>query len=73
MWLFNALHLTLTLQAMPTAPDKTYGTQNKYLKEYLSLLPLPWQPTSAQLNPPHILILSYIENVSIQSIFFTPF
>ncbi len=43
------------------------------LKEYLSLLPLLWQPTTAQLNPPHIFIFSYIENVSIQSIFFTPF
>ncbi len=32
------------------------------LKEYLSLLPLPWQPTTAQLNSPHIFIFSYIDN-----------
>ncbi len=34
------------------------------LKEYLSLLSLPWQPTTAQLNPLHIFIFSYIEKVS---------
>ncbi len=42
------------------------------LKEYLSLLPLPWQPTTAQSNPAHMFIFSYIEKVSIQSIFFYP-
>ncbi len=68
-------HLTLVLQAMRTAPDMTDFLLRKTstLKEYLSLLPLPWQPSTAQLNLPHIFILSYIEKVLIQSIFFTPF
>ncbi len=63
------------LQAMRTAPDMTGFLLRKTstLKEYLSLLPLPWQPSTAQLNPPHIFILNYIEKVLIQSIFFTPF
>ncbi len=57
---------------MHTALDMTGFLVRKTstLKEYLSLLPLQWQPTTAQLNPPHIFIFSYIETVSIQSIFF---
>ncbi len=60
---------------MHTAPDMTGFLVRKTstLKEYRSLLPLPWQPTTAQLNPPHIFMFSYIEKVSIQSNFFTPF
>ncbi len=59
---------------MHTAPDMTDFLVRKTstLKEYRSLLPLPWQPTTAQLNPLHIFILSYIEKVLIQSIFFYP-
>ncbi len=59
---------------MRTAPDMTDFLLRKTstLKEYLSLLSLPWQPSTAQLNPPHIFILSYIEKVLIQSIFFYP-
>ncbi len=59
---------------MHTAPDMTdfLVCKTSILKEYLSLLPLLWQPTTAQLNPPHIFIFSYIEKVSIQSIFFFP-
>ncbi len=34
---------------------------------------LPWQPTTAQLNPAHISIFCYFEKVLIQSIFFTLF
>ncbi len=69
--LFNTQHLTLALQAMHTAPDVTAFLVRKTstLKEYISLLPLLWQPTTAQLNPPHIFIISYIEKVSIQSTF----
>ncbi len=53
------------LQAMHTAPEMTdfLVCKTSTLKEYLSLLPLPWQPTTcaaAQLNPPHIFIFSYI-------------
>ncbi len=33
---------------------------------------LPTVPTTAQLNPLHSFIFSYIEKVSIQSIFFLP-
>ncbi len=33
------------------------------LKELFSLLPLPWQPTTAQLNTAHIFPFSYIEKV----------
>ncbi len=59
---------------MHTAPDMTGFLVRKTstLKEYLSLLLLLWQPTTAQLNPPHIFRFSYIEKVSIQSIFFYP-
>ncbi len=59
---------------MYTVPDMTDFLVRKTstLKEFLSLLPLLWQPTTAQLNPPHIFIFSYIEKVSIQSIFFLP-
>ncbi len=73
--LFHTQHLTLALQAMSTAPDMTDFLLRKTstLKEYLILLSLPWQPTTVQLNPQHIFILSYIEKVLIQSIFFTPF
>ncbi len=72
--LFNSQYLTLVLPAMHTVPNTTgfLGHKTSTLKEYLSLLPLPWQPTTAQLNPPHIFIFSYIEKVSIQSIFFYP-
>ncbi len=43
--LFHTQHLTLALQAMRTAPDMTDFLLRKTstLKEYLSLLPLPWQ------------------------------
>ncbi len=60
---------------MHTVPDMTdfLLLKTSTLKDYLSLLPLPWQPSTAQLNPPHIFISSYIEKVLIQSIFFTPF
>ncbi len=54
---------------MHTVPVFWYANQ-VFKGEYLSLLPLPRQPTTAQLNPLHI--LSYIEKVSIQSIYFTP-
>ncbi len=59
---------------MHTAPDMTDFLVRKTsnLKKFLSLLPLLWQPTTAQLNPLHIFIFSYIEKVSIQSIFFYP-
>ncbi len=59
---------------MYTVPDMTDFLIRKTstLKEFLSLLPLLWQPTTAQLNPQHIFIFSYIEKVSIQSIFFYP-
>ncbi len=73
---FSKIHNRGTLSAASHAysagHDRSSGMQNKYLKEYLSLLPLLWQPTTAQLNPPHIFIFSYIEKVSIQSIFFSP-
>ncbi len=63
--LCNTQHLTLALQVMHTALNMTYFLvcKTSTLKEYLSLLPLPWQPTKAQLNPPHIFIFSYIEKV----------
>ncbi len=59
---------------MHTAPDMTdfLVCKTSNLKKFLILLPLPWQPTTAQLNPLHIFIFSYIEKVSIQSIFFYP-
>ncbi len=73
--LFNTQHLILALQAMHTAQDMTdfLVLKTSTLKEYLSLLPLPWQPTTAQLNPQHIFIFSYIEKVSIQSLFLPRF
>ncbi len=51
---------------MHTASDMTGFLVRKTstLKEFCSLLPLPWQPTTAQLNPPQIFIFSYIEKVS---------
>ncbi len=51
--------VTLALQAMHTAPKMTGFLVRKTstLKEYLGLQPLPWQRTTAQLNPPHIFIL----------------
>ncbi len=52
------------------AKVKTVFHSMALLKEYLSLLPSPWKPTTAQINSPHIFIFSYIEKVSIRSIFF---
>ncbi len=50
---------------MYTALDMTDFLVRKTstLKEYLNLLPLPWQPKTAQLNPPQIFIFSYIKKV----------
>ncbi len=41
---------------MHTAPDMTdfLVCKTGTLKEFLSLLQLLWQPTTAQLNPPHL-------------------
>ncbi len=47
--LFHTQYLTLVLQAMRTAPDMTGFLLRKTstLKEYLSLLPLPWQTNNS--------------------------
>ncbi len=60
-FIFHTQYLTSALQAMQTAPDHDRFSVRKTstLKEYLSLLPLPWQPTTAQLNPPHIFIFKF--------------
>ncbi len=52
------------------AKVKTVFHSMALLKEYLSLLPSPWKPTTAQINSPHIFIFSYIEKGSI--LFFYP-
>ncbi len=68
---FIILHSVFNLIAASRAymPD-VLVLKTSTLKEYLSLLPLPWQPTTAQLNPLHIFIFTYIEKVSIQLIFY---
>ncbi len=57
---------------MPCMPDMTGFLVRKTstLKECLSLSSLLWQPTTAQRNPLHIFIFSYIESFNSVDIFY---
>ncbi len=76
--LFN-LNLNVTLvfnlstasHAYRAGHDRFFGTQNKYFNEFLSLLLLLWQPTTAHLNHPHIFIFRYMKSFNSVDIFYT--
>ncbi len=51
---------------------KTVFHSMALLKEYLSLLPSPWKPTTAQINSPHILYLVILKKFQFGLSFFYP-